>query len=140
MEEIGIIFKDKNHENAFYHFRDKMQLPHSDPERVALAYLLALNEDCRSHINDLYDFEERIIIIEGLEKAWQTHTSLKTARLAFNLYNGYCYDGQTYKGSDGQERDLPSEYYSPAHLFACSYAPYFWQAIKIRYPEYSEEE
>lgn len=117
-----------------------MQLKHSDPERVALAYLLALNTDCRNHINDLYDFEERIILVEGLEKAWQTHTSLKTARLAFNLYNGYCYDSQTYKGSDGQERDLPSEYYSPAHLFACSYAPYFWQVIKIRYPEYSEEE
>jgi hypothetical protein len=32
-----------------------MQLRSSDPERVALAYLLALNEDCCKHISDLYD-------------------------------------------------------------------------------------
>ncbi len=135
-----MIFKDDRHKKAFYQILDKMQFNHSDPERTALAYLLSLNEDCRSHISDLYDFEERIILVEGLDKAWQTHTSLKTTRLAFNLYNGYCYDNETYKGSDGQERDLPSEYYSPVNLFACSYAPYYWQAIKIRYPEYTEED
>ena len=140
MEKNGIIFKDNKHENAFYYFVDKMQLKHSDPERVALAYLLALNTDCRNHINDLYDFEERGIIIEGLDKAWQTHTSLRTTRLAFNLYNGYCYDGQTYKGSDGYEMDLPSELYSPVYLFSCDLAAYFLEAIKLRYPEYTEEE
>ena len=45
-----------------------MQLSYSDPERTALAYLLALNEDCYTHINDLYDFEERVIIAEGLNQ------------------------------------------------------------------------
>ena len=135
-----MIFKDNKHENAFYQILDKMQLTYSDTERVALAYLLALNEDCCKHISDLYDFEEKIILVEGLDKAWQTHTSLKTARMAFNLYNGYCYDNKTYIGSDGQERDLPSEYYSPVHLFACSNAPYYWEAIKLRYPEYTEED
>ena len=107
MEKNGIIFKDNKHENAFYYFVDKMQLKHSDPERVALAYLLALNTDCRNHINDLYDFEERIILVEGLEEAWRTHTRLKTARLAFNLGKGCCYEGQTYKGSYVHARDLP---------------------------------
>ncbi len=124
-----MIFKDDNHKKAFYHLIDKMQLNHSDPERVALAYLLSLNEDCRSHIKDLYEFEERAILTEGLNKEWQTHTSIKTTRLAFNLYNGYSYD----------EQEETSEYYTPVHLFACSYAPYFWEAIKIRYPEYTEE-
>ena len=135
-----MIFKDKRHENSFHQILDKMKLSSSDPERVALAYLLALNEDCYKHISDLYDFEEKIILVEGLDKAWQTHTSLKTARMAFNLYNGYCYDNKTYVGPDGQERDLPSEYYSPVHLFACSDAPYYWEAIKLRYPEYTEED
>lgn len=135
-----MIFKDKQHESYFYHFIDKMQLSYSDPERIALAYLLALSEDCRNHIRDLYDFEERVILLEGLEKAWQTHTSLRTTRLAFNLYNGYCYDGQTYKGSDGQKKDLPSRYFTPVEIFCCSYAPYYWQAIKIRYPEYTDEQ
>ena len=135
-----MIFKDDRHENAFYQILDRIQLSYSDPERTALAYLLALNEDCRSHINDLYDFEERVILPEGLDQDWQTHTSLKTTRLAFNLYNGYCYDGQTYKGSDGYERDLPSEYYSPVHLFACNDARYFLEAIKIRYPDYTDWE
>ena len=41
---------------------------------------------------------------------------------------------------DRHENDLPSKYYCPVHLFACSYAPYYWEAIKIRYPEYTEED
>lgn len=85
-----MIFKDDRHKNAFYQILGKMQLNHSDPERTALAYLLSLNEDCHSHINNLYDFEERVILPEGLDQEWQTHTSLKTTHLAFNLYNGYC--------------------------------------------------
>ena len=28
--------------------------------------------------------------------------------------------------------------YTAANLFCCSYAPYFWEAIKIRYPDYVE--
>jgi len=133
-------FKDDRHENAFYQILDRMQLSYSDPERTALAYLLTLNDDCRSHINDLYDFEERVILPEGLDQDWQTHTSLKTTRLAFNLYNGYCYDGQTYTAPEGYENDLPCKYYCPVYLFACSYAPYYWEAIKIRYPEYTKED
>ena len=117
-----------------------MQLSYSDPERNALAYLLALDEDCCKHISDLYDFKERVILPSGSEKVCQTHTSLKTTRIAFNLYNGYCYNGQTYNDSDGYETDLPSKYYSPVHLFACSYAPYYWEAIKIKYPEYTKED
>ena len=124
-----MIFIDDKHKEAFYRILDKMYLNYSDPERIALAYLLSLNEDCRNHIKDLYDFEERVILPEGLNEEWQTHTSIKTTRLAFNLYNGYSYD----------EQEEASEYYTPVHLFACSYAPYFWEAIKIRYPEYTEE-
>ena len=124
-----MIFIDDKHKEAFYRILDKMHLNYSDPERIALAYLLSLNEDCRNHIKDLYDFEERVILPEGLNEEWQTHTSIKTTRLAFNLYNGYSYD----------EQEETSEYYTPVHLFACSYAPYFWEAIKIRYPEYTEE-
>lgn len=124
-----MIFIDDKHKEAFYRILDKMHLNYSDPERIALAYLLSLNEDCRNHIKDLYDFEERVILPEGLNEEWQTHTSIKTTRLAFNLYNGYSYD----------EQEEASEYYTPVHLFACSYAPYFLEAIKIRYPEYTEE-
>ena len=29
--------------------------------------------------------------------------------------------------------------YTVEELFCCSYAPYFWQAIQIRYPEYTQE-
>jgi hypothetical protein len=27
--------------------------------------------------------------------------------------------------------------YTVADLFCCAYAPFFWQAIQIRYPEYA---
>ena len=40
-----MIFKDNKHKNAFYKILDKMQFTHTDTERTALAYLLALNEE-----------------------------------------------------------------------------------------------
>mgnify|MGYP000037184561 FL=1 len=28
--------------------------------------------------------------------------------------------------------------YAPGEIFCCSYAPYFWEAVQIRYPEYTK--
>ena len=51
------------------------------------------------------------------------------------------------KGNSSEEltvqlkQALLEEYsrYTVENLFCCSYAPYFWQAVKIRYPEYTED-
>lgn len=35
-----------------------------------------------------------------------------------------------------EKKGKVSEYYNPSEIFCCSYAPYFVEALKIRYPEY----
>jgi hypothetical protein len=58
----------------------------------------------------------------------------------FNLWNGYCSDGETYTDADGYESDLPSRMYAVDEIFCCGYAPYFYEAIKLRYPEYASKD
>ena len=60
-----------------------------DKERQAFFYLLSMLSETRNHIDDLYDFNSRSIKIEGLNKGWQTGTSTRITKLAFNLFNGY---------------------------------------------------
>lgn len=121
-------FKDEYHETLFWVIMQKMN--RNDVYHQSVAYLIALDDVCRDHVEEIYDFEEQCINLECLDKAWQTGTSLKTTRLAFNLWNGYCIDPET---------DLPSGDYSVSEIFCCSYAPYYWEAVKIRYPEYIDE-
>ena len=130
----SIKFRDEEHEKNYNFFLDMM--PYSDIERKALAYLFALDTVCFEHIRDLYDFSDNRILLSGLDKGWQTGTSGRTTRLAFNLYNSHCSDGETYIRSDGIEDNLTSVYYSPAYLFCCEYAKYYAEALKIRFPEF----
>ena len=106
------------------------------PNRQAVAYLLALDPICFEHCRELYDFYGGHTIPEGLDKAWHTSASRRTTRLAFNLYNGWCTDGETYIGPDGYEELLPSRFYTPSAFFGCEDAPYYVEAIKIRFPEF----
>ena len=129
-----IKFRDEQHERNYNFILDMM--PYSDIERKALAYLFAIDTVCFEHIRDLYDFSDNRIMLSGLDKGWHTGTSGRTTRLAFNLYNSHCSDGETYIGSDGIEESLPSAYYSPAYLFCCEYAKYYAEALKIRFPEF----
>lgn len=130
-------FIDAEHAAFFDKFCGEMK--RSDEYHEAVAYLFALDRVCREHIEDLFNFDEDCIVLEGLRKGWQTGTSVKTTRLAFNLWNGHCSDGQKGKDKDGYEVDLPSRYYAVDEIFCCSYAPYYWEAIKLRYPLYSGE-
>lgn len=129
------MFYDKAHWQAFTECITRMQ--YSDLYHICLAYLLTLDTDCREHLDRLFDFADDVIKINGLAEAWQTSTSQKTTRLAFNLWNGCSDDGEEYTDKDGYKVPLPSGYYSPNEIFCCSYAPYYWEAIKLRYPEYT---
>lgn len=111
------------------------QMKHSDVYHMSVAYLLALDTVTRNHVPEIFDFEEDCIKLEGLDKPWQTGTSRKTTRLAFNLWNGCCTDGETYTDEEGYSRDLPSRHFAVDDIFNCEYAPYYWQALKIRFPE-----
>ncbi|MBO6085657.1 MAG: hypothetical protein J6P19_04595 [Acetobacter sp.] len=124
---MDIKFYSQDHEKAFYSVCKRMS--GLDLYHFTLAYLLTLDNVTREHIDDLFSFEDDGIKPEGINKSWQTGTSAKTTRLAFNLWNGCSSDGE----------DDTSPLYTPGELFCCSYAPYYYEAIRIRYPEYTGE-
>ncbi len=71
-------------------------------------------------------FKERLIKPGALHEGWQTGGSARLTRLAFNLWNGYVEKG---------EESLSTPY----EMFDCGYAPYFYEAIRIKYPEYCRD-
>ena len=127
-----MIFADDKHEQLFNDLCTKMK--YLDNYHTAAAYILSLDKVCREHIEDIFDLKEDVIKPEGLCKAWQTSTSRKSCRLLFNLWNGYNSEGEAL------EEEQPSANYTPENIFSCSYAPFYWQAIKLRYPDYTEEQ
>lgn len=129
-----IEFYNDEHFDKYLIVRELMGGSDRDPYRAAVAYLIALDRVLYEHMRDIFDFDEGVIKLEVLNKGWQTGTSMKTTRLAFNLWNGCYDDGETYIDKDGYETELPSSCYSPEQIFNCAeYAPYYWQAIKLRF-------
>lgn len=118
---MNIRFYDSDHEQAYCDLMTQMKS--QDCYRNALAHLLALDTVCREHWQSLYDPTADIILLDALKQGWQTGTSVKTTRLAFNLWN-------TYVDNDDARRSTPDE------IFCCHYAPYYIEAIKLRFPEY----
>lgn len=131
---MEIRFKDDEHKQKYDEICRKMR--YLDSYHTAVAYLLALDTACRKHIDDVFDFGGDGIKRECLHKGWQTSTSRRATHLAFNLWNGCCSDGETYTDKDGYEADLPSAEYTPDNIFCDSLAEYFFEAVKLRYPQY----
>ena len=121
-------FRDTKHEEIFNELCEKMR--YSDTYHQSLAYLIALDSVCREHISEIFNVDEDGIEPSCINRAWQTSTSRRTTRLAFNLWNGTTADIT----SDGEEYN--SNLYAVDEIFCCEYAPYYWQSIKLRYPEY----
>lgn len=98
----------------------------------SFVYLCGLCPEIRQHFSDLFDWSpaSRGICLDSLEKGWQTGTSRKVTRLAFNLWNGWCRENET----DEQASCL----YAPDEIFCCGYQEYFFEALRLRFPEYSQ--
>ena len=131
---MEIRFEDDEHEQKFDEICRKMRC--LDSYHTAVAYLFALDTACREHLDDVFDFGGDGIKPDGLHKGWQTSTSRRVTHLAFNLWNGYCYDGETYTDKQGYETDLPSAEYTPDNIFCDGLAEYFFEAVRLRYPQY----
>ena len=124
-------FIDKEHEN-FY--KQKLnQIGSQDVYRKALVYTLGICETTREHFTDIFNIKEGLINRDSLQRAYQTSTSMKVTRLSFSLWNSNSYDSD-----EDLKNGIISTHYNPSDIFCCSYAPYFYEAIKIRYPEYTE--
>lgn len=124
---MGYRFKDDEHKTFFEKQVEKTNST-NDPYRKALFYTLGLTEETRRNIKSLYDYEENCIDFEGLNKGWQTGTTIKVCRLAFNLFNGL------YGQQDEAENHMN---YTPYGLFDCGLMDYMLEAVRIRYEEYS---
>ena len=103
----------------------------TDVYHKSLVFTLSICETTRKHFKEIFDIEKSEVNINSLQAAWQTGTSAKVTRMAFNLWN----NSIVFDSEEDLENGIISSNYTPSELFCCSYAPYFWEAIKIRYPE-----
>jgi hypothetical protein len=93
-----------------------------DSYHRALIYTLTAVPALRNNIESCFDFEKDEIKPESLAAGWQTGGTVKLTRFAYNLWNGYSDKSCT-----------------PYDLFDCSFAPYMYEAVKLRYPEYTRQ-
>ena len=118
----AILFNGEAHERFFNQMMERCPRQ-DDPYCRALFYLLGVCDETRRRIDAMFDFEEMGIKSESLHPPWQTGGTSRLTRLAFNLWNGWREDGAEHLST-------------PYELFDCGFAPFFFQAIKLRYPEY----
>ncbi|GIQ66682.1 hypothetical protein PACILC2_52500 [Paenibacillus cisolokensis] len=116
-------FRDDEHERFYVQMMDERKC--NDGYHRALFYTLGISRETRSHIRDLYDFANGGIKPEGLSAPWQTGSSTRVCRLAFNLWNGWTEVG-------GEHHSTPHE------LFDCSYALYFLKRFVFVIPNIAE--
>ena len=127
-----ILFKNEKHKEFYYQSLERCR--YQDEYHKALAYCLGISEDTRVNADRIYDFTTGLVKVRCLNEGWQTSGSLRIVRMAYNLY---CNGTPSVKESaKAQERLAECQRYTVEDLFCCSYAKYFWEAIKIRYPEY----
>ena len=103
-----------------------------------MIYILGISEDTRNHFSQIYDIKSGFIKPECLHQGWQTSGSVRVVRLAFNLYTDGTPSVDDYKRKDEQIGECRG--YSVSDIFCCGYAMYFWQGIKLRYPEYCQKQ
>lgn len=127
-----IMFHDREHKEFFLKYLQRCRWV--DEYHQALIYCLGISEDTRKHIDRIYEFESGCVKPECLQEGWQTSGSTRIIRMAFCLY---CNGTPSVDDMDTAEEQLSEcGRYTAEELFCCSYAKYFWEAIKLRYPEY----
>lgn len=127
-------FIDNEHRQFFENKMEELkQYGKQDVYYKSLIYTLGICETTREHFKEIFNIKKGEININSLNTAWQTSTSAKVTRMAFSLWNTCMYDSE-----EDLDNGKMSSYYNPGEIFCCSYAPYFWESIKIRYPEYTK--
>ena len=135
-DNTHMVFANEEHEKFYYEKLE--QARYQDCYHQALIYILGISEDTRNHFSQIYDIESGCIKTECLHQGWQTSGSVRVVRLAFNLYTDGMPSVDDYRRKNEQVDECQE--YSVSNIFCCSYAMYFWQGIKLRYPEYSQKQ
>ena len=98
----------------------------------SLIYTLGICHDTRRNFDSIYDVSKRAIIPDAICQPWQTGSSLKVTRLAFQLFTN-----TTPTAFLGDVHNIDEcKRYSVSDIFCCCFAPYFFEAINLRYHEY----
>lgn len=127
-----ITFTNQEHEDFYKNYLPECR--YQDTHHKALVYCLGISENTRRNVNRIYSFKTGCVKTECLTEGWQTSGSIKIVRMAFNLYcNG---TPSAYDTEDVDKQLSECRCYTAEELFCCSYAKYFWEAIRLRYPEY----
>ena len=129
-----ITFKNRAHEDFYQRYLPKCR--YQDVYHKALVYCLGIDRDTREHVDRIYDFRTGNVKPECLHEGWQTSGSVKIVRMAFNLYCNGTPSVFEYDDSDTDRQLNEMRCYTVEDLFCCGYARYFWEALKLRYPEY----
>ncbi len=116
-------------------YKEMERMGKTDVYYKSIVYVLGICETTRDNFNKIFDLKKGEINIDSINGAYQTGSSEKVTRLAFSLWNRCNYDSQ-----EDIEKGNVSTSYNPSEIFCCSYAPYFYEGIKIRYPEYTREQ
>lgn len=131
---MDILFNGAEHKDFFE--SNLKRCRYSDVYHTALIYCLGIDADTRSHLDSIYNLQSGRVKPECLQAGWITSGSARIIRMAFNLYcNG---QPSVYNYEDAEKKLSECAKYTVQELFCCGYAPYFWQAIQLRYPEYCE--
>lgn len=127
----AIIFRDQEHEVFYMNCLPKCR--RQDVYHKALIYCLGISGDTRQNVERIYDFDRDSIKTECLGEGWITSGSARIIRMAFNLF---CNGTPSAYDLEGEEKVRECQRYTVEDLFCCEYAVYFWEAVKVRYPEY----
>lgn len=98
----------KGHKQRYDELLAKDGTEPTDTYRKALFYLFSGNLEIYSQIDSLYNFKNRSIEIDFLEKGLFSHNIKQMVELGFNLYNGYpSADPATlFSGLDNENRKI----------------------------------
>jgi hypothetical protein len=119
VQDTALYFRNPQH-RSFY----GEHCAGADEYHQALYYLFGLTSDMREHITALFDQDKDEILTDALYAGWQTSGTIPITRLAFNLFTDII----------PVENTTDVANYAPAALFSSEFAPYFVQAIKLRFP------
>lgn len=129
-------FIDDEHELFFMNkVQELSKYKKIKPYYISLIYTLGISKTTRNNFANIFNIETGEINIDAIENSWQTDSSKKVTRMAFSLWNGCNYDS-----TQDIENEKISKMYNPNELFSCSYAPYFYEGVKLRFPEYTKDE
>lgn len=125
------LFENDLHKTLYLEFLSRGD--EESPYFRALCYLLALICDRGDawRAEDLFDFNAGCIKPDALRMPWQTSSTKRAARLAFNLYA----DSTNWIDTeDKAEQAEELAQYAPAALFSDpQWRPYMLEAVRIRY-------